>query len=35
MLTNSRDIIRRLQKEGWVLERTAGSHHVFKSLCPA
>jgi len=31
MLTNSRDIIRRLQKEGWTLERVAGSHHVFRS----
>lgn len=31
MLTNSRDIIRRLQKEGWSLERVTGSHHVFKS----
>ncbi len=26
-----RDIIRRLQKEGWALERVTGSHHVFKS----
>lgn len=31
MLTNSRDILRRLQKEGWALERVTGSHHVFKS----
>lgn len=31
MLTNSRDIIRRLQKEGWLLERITGSHHVFKN----
>jgi predicted RNA binding protein YcfA (HicA-like mRNA interferase family) len=31
MLTNSRDIIRRLQKEGWSLERITGSHHVFKN----
>jgi predicted RNA binding protein YcfA (HicA-like mRNA interferase family) len=30
MLTNSRDIKRRLEREGWVLERVAGSHHVFK-----
>jgi predicted RNA binding protein YcfA (HicA-like mRNA interferase family) len=30
MLTNSRDIKRRLEKDGWVLERVAGSHHVFK-----
>jgi len=31
MLTNSRDIIRRLEKEGWTLVRVAGSHHVFKN----
>jgi predicted RNA binding protein YcfA (HicA-like mRNA interferase family) len=31
MLTNSRDIIRRLQREDWSLERVTGSHHVFKS----
>lgn len=31
MLTNSRDIIRRLHKEGWTLERVTGSHHVFKN----
>jgi predicted RNA binding protein YcfA (HicA-like mRNA interferase family) len=30
MFTSSRDIKRRLEKEGWVLERIAGSHHVFK-----
>ncbi len=30
MLTNSRDIKRRLEHEGWILERIAGSHHVFK-----
>ena len=30
MLTNSRDIKRRLEREGWILERVAGSHHVFK-----
>ena len=30
MLTNSRDIKRRLEQEGWVLARVAGSHHVFK-----
>ena len=30
MLTNSRDIKRRLEQEGWVLERVSGSHHVFK-----
>jgi predicted RNA binding protein YcfA (HicA-like mRNA interferase family) len=31
MLTNSRDIKRRLEQEGWILERVAGSHHVFKN----
>ena len=31
MLTNSRDIIRRLEREGWILVRVTGSHHVFKS----
>ena len=31
MLTNSRDIIRRLEREGWTLDRVTGSHHVFKS----
>jgi predicted RNA binding protein YcfA (HicA-like mRNA interferase family) len=30
MLTNSRDIMRRLTSEGWVEVRVAGSHHVFK-----
>jgi predicted RNA binding protein YcfA (HicA-like mRNA interferase family) len=30
MLTNSRDIKRRLEREGWVVERVTGSHHVFK-----
>ncbi len=30
MLTNSRDIIRRLEKEGWEIMRVTGSHHVFK-----
>jgi predicted RNA binding protein YcfA (HicA-like mRNA interferase family) len=32
MLTASRDIIRRLEREGWKLVRVTGSHHVFKSL---
>lgn len=27
---NSRDIIRRLRQEGWVLLRVEGSHHHFK-----
>jgi predicted RNA binding protein YcfA (HicA-like mRNA interferase family) len=30
MLTNSRDIIRRLETEGWEIMRVTGSHHVFK-----
>jgi predicted RNA binding protein YcfA (HicA-like mRNA interferase family) len=30
MLTNSRDIKRRLEQDGWILERVSGSHHVFK-----
>jgi len=30
MLTNSRDIKRRLEREGWVLDRVKGSHHVFR-----
>jgi predicted RNA binding protein YcfA (HicA-like mRNA interferase family) len=30
MLTNSRDIKRRLEREGWRLDRVTGSHHVFK-----
>ncbi|WP_184256810.1 type II toxin-antitoxin system HicA family toxin [Rhodopseudomonas rhenobacensis] len=30
MLTNSREIIRRLGQEGWMLVRVTGSHHVFK-----
>jgi predicted RNA binding protein YcfA (HicA-like mRNA interferase family) len=29
MLTNSRDIIRRLEREGWRLVRITGSHHHF------
>ena len=31
MLTSSRDIKRRLEQEGWVLNRVSGSHHVFKN----
>ncbi|TAI65939.1 type II toxin-antitoxin system HicA family toxin [Bradyrhizobium sp. Leo170] len=31
MLTNSREIIRRLEREGWILVRVTGSHHVFKN----
>lgn len=30
MLTNSRDIVRRLKREGWTCIRITGSHHVFK-----
>jgi predicted RNA binding protein YcfA (HicA-like mRNA interferase family) len=30
MLTNSRDIKRRLEQDGWILDRVSGSHHVFK-----
>jgi len=30
MLTDSRDIIRRLEREGWACARISGSHHVFK-----
>jgi len=30
MLTNSRDIKSRLERDGWILKRVRGSHHVFK-----
>lgn len=30
MLKNSREIIARLESEGWVLTRTRGSHQQFK-----
>lgn len=30
MLTSSRDIKQRLEKEGWILLRVRGSHHVFR-----
>ena len=30
MLTNSRNIKQRLEKDGWMLVRVTGSHHVFK-----
>lgn len=30
MLTNSRDIKRRLEQDGWVLDRIKGSHHIFR-----
>ncbi len=31
MLTNSRDIKARLESESWILERTKGSHHIFRN----
>jgi predicted RNA binding protein YcfA (HicA-like mRNA interferase family) len=31
MFTNSRDIIRRLQQDGFALVRVKGSHHQFKN----
>lgn len=31
MLTNSRDIRKRLEQEGWTLDRINGSHHVFRN----
>jgi predicted RNA binding protein YcfA (HicA-like mRNA interferase family) len=30
MLTSSRDIKQRLEREGWTVVRVSGSHHVFK-----
>jgi predicted RNA binding protein YcfA (HicA-like mRNA interferase family) len=30
VLTTSRDIVRRLEREGWTCVRITGSHHVFK-----
>lgn len=30
MQFNSKEIIKRLEKEGWILVRTNGSHHQFK-----
>jgi predicted RNA binding protein YcfA (HicA-like mRNA interferase family) len=27
---SSRDVIRRLEREGWVLHRTSGSHCIYK-----
>ncbi len=30
MLKNSRDIYRKLEKDGWVVSSVGGSHHVFK-----
>ncbi len=31
MLTNSREIKNRLEREGWVLVRAKGSHHIFRN----
>ncbi len=31
MLTNSRDIKGRLEREGWILVRIKGSHHIFRN----
>ena len=31
MLTNSREIKTRLEREGWVLVRATGSHHIFRN----
>ncbi|MGL5362083.1 MAG: type II toxin-antitoxin system HicA family toxin [Bosea sp. (in: a-proteobacteria)] len=30
VLKNSRDIYRRLEKDGWTVRSVSGSHHVFK-----
>ncbi len=30
METNSRKLIRMLEKDGWVLDRIKGDHHTFK-----
>jgi predicted RNA binding protein YcfA (HicA-like mRNA interferase family) len=31
VLTSSRDIKKRLEREGWILVRIRGSHNVFRS----
>jgi predicted RNA binding protein YcfA (HicA-like mRNA interferase family) len=31
MLTSSHEIKRRLEREGWVLVRSKGSHHIFRN----
>jgi predicted RNA binding protein YcfA (HicA-like mRNA interferase family) len=31
MLTSSREIKRRLESEGWILDRIRGSHNVFRN----
>ncbi|WP_174513949.1 type II toxin-antitoxin system HicA family toxin [Methylocella tundrae] len=30
MLANSREVKRRLERDGWVLDRIKGSHHIFR-----
>ena len=30
MLKDSRSIVARLQREGWTLQRTRGSHQIFR-----
>jgi predicted RNA binding protein YcfA (HicA-like mRNA interferase family) len=30
VLTNSRDIVRRLEAEGWIMVSAKGSHHKFR-----
>ena len=30
METNSRKLVRMLEKDGWVLDRVKGDHHTFK-----
>jgi predicted RNA binding protein YcfA (HicA-like mRNA interferase family) len=32
MLTSSRDIIKRLERDGWVHDRTNGDHWVYKKV---
>jgi predicted RNA binding protein YcfA (HicA-like mRNA interferase family) len=31
MLKSSRDIKRRLEEQGWIVERIKGSHHIFRN----
>ncbi len=31
MLTNSREIKSRLERDGWTLVRIKGSHHIFRN----
>lgn len=30
MLTSSREIKRRLERDGWILKNVEGSHHIFE-----